>query len=93
MPRAPTDVEPDVGLDAGPDAELDAGSDAELDAERGLCARCRHRIEQRSARGSRFTRCARADSDARFVRYPPLPVRACEGFAPRGESSAHDGGG
>lgn len=31
-------------------------------------------------RGSVFFRCARADTDARFVRYPPLPVLACPGY-------------
>lgn len=31
-------------------------------------------------RGSTFFRCSLADSDARFVRYPPLPVLECEGF-------------
>ena len=33
-----------------------------------------------NARGSVFFRCARAESDARFVRYPPLPVLACPGY-------------
>jgi hypothetical protein len=31
-------------------------------------------------RGSVFYRCARADNDPRFVRYPPLPVLACAGY-------------
>jgi uncharacterized protein YciI len=31
-------------------------------------------------RESTFFRCARAESDARFVKYPPLPVRACPGY-------------
>ena len=33
-----------------------------------------------NARGSIFFRCARADTDSRFVRYPPLPVRTCPGY-------------
>jgi hypothetical protein len=37
---------------------------------------------QRNARGSAFWRCARADSDPRFRRYPPLPVRSCNGHEP-----------
>jgi hypothetical protein len=41
---------------------------------------------QRGGR-SAFWRCARADSDPRFLRYPPLPVRACPGFAPREEDA------
>jgi hypothetical protein len=31
-------------------------------------------------RGSTFYRCLRADTDPRFTRYPPLPVRACPGY-------------
>jgi hypothetical protein len=46
----------------------------------GLCAGCRFAALQRSARGSRFWRCRRADSDPGFARYPPLPVRSCAGF-------------
>lgn len=48
----------------------------------GLCARCRFAALQRSARGGRFWRCRRADSDPAFARYPPLPVRRCPGFEP-----------
>ena len=48
--------------------------------EVGLCADCRHAREQRSARGSTFWRCVRAETDARFLRYPALPVRECPGF-------------
>lgn len=33
-----------------------------------------------SRRGSTFFRCLRAETDARFTRYPPLPVRACPGY-------------
>ena len=45
----------------------------------GLCASCLHTRLQRNARGSTFRRCARADGDPRFVRYPPLPVLRCAG--------------
>lgn len=31
-------------------------------------------------RDSVFFRCGRADSDPRFVRYPPLPVLTCAGY-------------
>jgi hypothetical protein len=52
------------------------------DAERlvGLCARCRHARTQTTRRGSTFWRGLRAETDPRFVRYPPLPVRVCPGF-------------
>lgn len=65
------------------------------DAERvGLCAHCRHARRQRSAKGSTFWRCQLARSDPRFRPYPPLPVRACPGFAPTspdGSSSTASG--
>lgn len=45
----------------------------------GLCATCRHAEVLRSKR-SAFLRCARADHDARFPRYPGLPVLSCVGY-------------
>jgi hypothetical protein len=48
----------------------------------GLCDRCRHAGVVTNDRGSRFVRCARADADPRFPKYPRLPVRECAGFAP-----------
>jgi hypothetical protein len=51
----------------------------------GLCTRCRHAEVLRSKR-SAFLRCARAATDARFARYPALPVLTCPGF-----ESASDG--
>jgi hypothetical protein len=61
---------------------------SEADAEVGLCSCCAHARVQSSAKAgkSRFWRCALADlspgSDARYKRYPPLPVLRCAGFAP-----------
>lgn len=46
----------------------------------GLCLTCRWKRAVLNRRGSVFFRCARADSDARFVRYPPLPVLSCPGY-------------
>jgi hypothetical protein len=46
----------------------------------GLCADCHHARVQESARGSRFWRCGRAETDPRFAKYPPLPVRDCPGY-------------
>lgn len=54
------------------------------DVTAGLCASCRHVAVQTTARGSRFYRCRRAETDARYVRYPPLPVRACSGYEAKG---------
>ena len=50
-----------------------------FDLRVGLCSACAHARVQRNARGSSFWRCGRADEDERYRRYPPLPVRACEG--------------
>jgi len=52
----------------------------ELEETVGLCARCQHARRQSTRRGSTFWRCQRAETDPRFARYPPLPVRACPGF-------------
>lgn len=46
----------------------------------GLCFTCRWKRAVTNRRGSVFFRCARAETDARFVRYPPLPVRTCSGY-------------
>jgi len=46
----------------------------------GLCFTCRWKRATVNRRGSVFFRCARAEEDARFVRYPPLPVRSCPGY-------------
>jgi hypothetical protein len=35
---------------------------------------------QKTARESQFWRCTRAEEDARFVRYPRLPVLRCAGY-------------
>ncbi len=49
-------------------------------ATAGLCARCIHARLVVSGRGSRFVLCGRSRTDARFPRYPSLPVVACVGF-------------
>ena len=46
----------------------------------GLCARCRFVRAQTTVRGAIFYRCARADEDASFLRYPQIPVLTCTGF-------------
>jgi hypothetical protein len=53
----------------------------------GLCAGCRHHRWTGNRRGSSFLLCALSRVDARFPRYPQLPVFACAGFAP-GEPDA-----
>lgn len=46
----------------------------------GLCGACRHGRRTGNRRGSGFWLCERSKTDARFVRYPALPVLACPGF-------------
>ncbi len=48
----------------------------------GLCLTCRWMRAVINRRGSTFFRCGRADTDARFPRYPPLPVLQCIGYEP-----------
>jgi hypothetical protein len=50
------------------------------EAEVGLCFTCRWVRATTNRRGSTFYRCLRAETDDRFVRYPPLPVRGCPGY-------------
>jgi hypothetical protein len=64
----------------------------------GLCDRCAHQRLVRNTRGSAFSLCQRSRTDpGRYPRYPPLPVRRCDGFearAPAGEDRpAGDGEG
>ncbi|HEV2671447.1 MAG TPA: hypothetical protein VGU74_10155 [Gemmatimonadales bacterium] len=65
-----------------------------IEREVGLCATCRWVQIVKNRRGSVFYRCTRADTDARFVRYPPLPVLRCPGYERRAEEDpATDRGG
>ena len=50
-------------------------------AAAGLCVACGHARRLTSARGSVFWLCGLSATDARFARYPRLPVVACAGFA------------
>ena len=54
----------------------------EPDRRAGLCASCAHASRVTSARGSTFILCARSQTDARYPKYPPLPVLRCAGHEP-----------
>lgn len=56
--------------------------------EIGLCLTCRWTRPVSNRSGSTFYRCARAETDPRFVRYPPLPVLRCRGYEERTEHGA-----
>ena len=49
----------------------------------GLCDRCVHQKVIRTTRGSAFSLCERSKTDARFPKYPRLPVVRCDGFERR----------
>jgi len=59
----------------------------------GLCDSCRHQRLVPTTRGSVFSLCRRATQDARYPRYPRLPVIGCPGHepGPREEQEAGDG--
>lgn len=66
-------------------------SDSVLDRI-GLCARCRFQLEQPTKRGGLFFRCALANRDGRFERYPAIPVLSCDGFeGGNRENCGHEG--
>ena len=52
-------------------------------ADAGLCASCQHAQVVTSARGSTFLLCRLSFVDARFAKYPALPVRQCSGYEER----------
>ncbi len=56
----------------------------------GLCLTCVWVRSTTNRRGSVFFRCLRAETDPRFVRYPPLPVRSCVGYEPNATTSSQD---
>ena len=45
----------------------------------GLCATCEH-LRLQASKTSVFVRCGLAEVDARFAKYPPLPVVVCGGY-------------
>jgi len=55
-------------------------ADRRLDPTVGLCSICRFVKKQDTKRGAFFYRCGRADDDASFMKYPPIPVGECVGF-------------
>ena len=46
----------------------------------GLCDTCKHQKIVRTTRGSVFSMCERSKTDARYPKYPRLPVKECAGY-------------
>jgi len=57
----------------------------------GLCADCQYARHVESAKGSQFLLCGLSQSDARFPKYPRVPVFSCAGYAPPRPASAPGG--
>lgn len=57
----------------------------------GLCFFCRHVRVVRTDRGGIFYQCQRSAEDARYPRYPRLPVRQCPGHEPKEEVEVRKG--
>jgi hypothetical protein len=53
----------------------------------GLCSQCLHMREIHSDRGSTFYMCQLSATDARFPKYPRLPVLQCLGYHPSNPDS------
>jgi hypothetical protein len=63
----------------------DVDADADVRGHAGLCGRCVHALVRPTRRGTAYLRCTLAATDARFPKYPQLPVNQCIGFAPANE--------
>ena len=55
-------------------------SDQAAGGKGGLCDSCKHVQVNKSDRGSVFYFCRLSASDARFPKYPRLPVVTCAGY-------------
>ena len=73
------------------DAAGVAAALSRLDVDPGLCARCRN-LRLVSSPRSTFVRCALAETDPAFARYPRLPVLLCAGFAAGAPPTLDPGG-
>jgi hypothetical protein len=56
------------------------GSGPRLTVPAGLCATCVHARIVETPRQSTFLLCGLSFTDARFPKYPGLPVLACGGY-------------
>jgi hypothetical protein len=57
----------------------------------GLCSDCRFVRRVESDRGSTFYLCERSANDAKFPKYPRLPVLICIGYDPSGSDGKPEG--
>jgi hypothetical protein len=57
-----------------------------MSPQAGLCDTCTHQKLVRTTRGSVFSMCLRSRTDARFPKYPRLPVEECPGYVRRADA-------
>ncbi len=48
----------------------------------GLCGECRHARSLTASRGASYYQCLLAEADARYPKWPRLPVLSCPGYEP-----------
>jgi len=53
----------------------------------GLCTTCSHMRRMQNDRGSTFYLCELSTTDARFPKYPRLPVIQCVGYVSRRDNN------
>ena len=56
--------------------------ETEREGRVGLCPGCRHVRVVRSRTNQDYYRCERSTADARYPKYPRLPVLRCDGYDP-----------
>lgn len=59
---------------------MERASDGAREARVGLCVRCVHGREVQSGKGAVYWLCGLSQIDARYRKYPTLPVIRCTGF-------------
>jgi hypothetical protein len=62
----------------------------ERESAAGLCSHCLHARRIESERGSVFVMCQLSGTDARFPKYPRLPVLSCAGYARREQQGSEN---
>lgn len=55
---------------------------AQLRQNAGLCGSCRQAVLRPTRRDTVYLRCGLAATDARYAKYPRLPVVTCDGYLP-----------
>jgi hypothetical protein len=61
-----------------------------FDDKIGLCQNCLNAQVVSNRRGSKFYLCRLHEKEARFPKYPRLPVLACDGYVPDSNSDGNN---